>query len=193
MKLVPAQPHTNLSDEELLKRFRHSADNKWLGVLLERYTMLLFGVAMKYLKDRDNAQDAVQHVFLKSLTHLPEGDIINFKGWLYILTRNHCLQVLRDRSYNDVPDELIQQIPSTSDAVEEIRQKEYTLQQMEQAMQELNPEQRQVLNLFYLEKQSYQQIIEATGYTYMQVKSYIQNGKRNLKLQLQRKLGNNNR
>ena len=191
--MVPAQQHTNLSDEELLQRYRRSGHNQWLGILLERYTMLLFGVAMKYLKDRDNAQDAVQHVFLKSLTHLPEGDIINFKGWLYILTRNHCLQVLRDRSYNNVPDELIQQIPFTGDAVEEIRQKEYTLQQMEQAMQELNPEQRQVLGLFYLEKQSYQQIIEATGYTYMQVKSYIQNGKRNLKLQLQRKLGNNNR
>lgn len=190
--MVPA-PHTNLSDDELLQRYRQSGNNKWLGVLLERYTMLLFGVAMKYLKDRDNAQDAVQHVFLKSLTHLPEGDIINFKGWLYILTRNHCLQVLRDRSYNNVPDELIQQIPFAGDAVEEIRQKEYTLEQMEQAMEELNPEQRQVLDLFYLRKQSYQQIIEATGYTYMQVKSYIQNGKRNLKLQLQRKLGNNNR
>ena len=191
--MVPAQQHTNLSDEELLQRYRQSGQNQWLGILLERYTMLLFGVAMKYLRDRDNAQDAVQHVFLKSLTHFPEGDIINFKGWLYVLTRNHCLQVLRDRSYNNVPDELIQQIPSISDAVEELRQKEYTLQQMEQAMQELNPEQRQVLGLFYLEKQSYQQIIEATGYTYMQVKSYIQNGKRNLKLQLQRKLGNSNR
>ncbi len=56
------------------------------------------GVALKYLKDRTQAEDAVQQVFLKALTHLPQEEILNFKGWLYVLMRNHCLQQLRDKT-----------------------------------------------------------------------------------------------
>src|SRR4028119_913142 len=97
---MPAGPHHNtLSDDDLLLHYRRTGAAEWLGWLLQRYTVLLLGVGMKYLKDKDAAHDAVQAVFLKALTHLPQGEIQNFKGWLYILTRNHCLQQLRDRHH----------------------------------------------------------------------------------------------
>ena len=86
--------HTALTDEELLQRYRESGNAEWLGHLLQRYTMLMLGVALKYLKQKEQAEDAVQQVFYKTLTHLPEGEILNFKGWLYVLMRNHCLQLL---------------------------------------------------------------------------------------------------
>ena len=89
--------HTNLSDEELLEAWRAYGDNRYMGFLLQRYTALLLGVALKYLKDRSLAEDAVQQVFEKALKHLPKDEILNFKGWLYVLTRNHCLQQLRDK------------------------------------------------------------------------------------------------
>lgn len=169
---------TELSDDVLLSRFRKEGDNRWLGLLLERYTALLFGVAMKYLKDRDMAADAVQQIFLKTLTSLPDEPILNFRGWIYILMRNHCIQTLKERQRltMNLPPELM---PAAAE--DNNRQPAYTPAQLEIALQQLKPHQHQVLRLFYLEEQSYQQIMEKTGYSFLQVKSYIQNGKRNLK------------
>jgi RNA polymerase sigma-70 factor (ECF subfamily) len=186
--LLKDDSYISLSNEELLARYRETGDNQWLGNVLQRYTMLLLGVAMKYLRDKDEAQDAVQHVFLKSLTHLPKGEIQNFKGWLYVLMRNHCLQMLRDRTHK-AAEETVNHLSAPADGKDEIQWKEFTLDQLEQAMNDLNEEQRQVIVLFYLKKLSYQQITDHTGLTFMQVKSYIQNGKRNLKLLLLKRLG----
>lgn len=178
--------HTTLSDEELLLRFRSSGDNAWLGLLLQRYTLLLLGAAMKYLKDKEAAQDAVQQIFLKSLTSLPSGEIGNFKGWLYVLMRNHCLQFLRDRVHH-VPEELIQRLQAAEDYKEEAQAKEVTLTGMELALEDLVEEQRICVRAFYLQRKSYLRIMEETGFSFAQVKSYIQNGKRNLKIILSRR------
>jgi RNA polymerase sigma-70 factor (ECF subfamily) len=158
-------------------------------LLLQRYTLLLLGVAMKYLKDKELAQDAVQQIFLKALTHLPKDEIQNFKGWLYVLMRNHCLQYLRDRHHH-ADDLALDNVSATITDTEELKLKDYTLEQMNAALEELNEEQRKAVVLFYLKKQSYEQIMQQTGYSFAQVKSYIQNGKRNLKLILLKKLGN---
>jgi RNA polymerase sigma-70 factor (ECF subfamily) len=158
-------------------------------LLLQRYTLLLLGVAMKYLKDKELAQDAVQQIFLKALTHLPKDEIQNFKGWLYVLMRNHCLQYLRDMQYH-ADEAVLGNIPATAPDTEELKLKDHTIEQMNAALLELNEEQRRVVALFYLHKQSYEQIMQQTGYSFAQVKSYIQNGKRNLKLILLKKLGN---
>lgn len=181
LQLAPSAIHNAHTDEELLRRFRSTGDNAWLGILLERYTMLLLGVAMKYLKDKDAAQDAVQQIFLKSLTHLPAGEIGNFKGWLYVLMRNHCLQHLRDRVHL-AGEEAIHYIPAEADRREEALQHEATLSEMQSALQDLAPEQGACIRAFYLQRKSYQQIMAETGFSFAQVKSYIQNGKRNLKI-----------
>jgi RNA polymerase sigma-70 factor (ECF subfamily) len=180
------QNHKNLEDEELLRKYKATKDRELLGIALQRYTMLLLGVGMKYLKDRLQAEDAVQAVFLKVITSLPQEDILNFKGWLYILMRNHCLQLLRDKNRftaeidsNSIADE-----PTDKD---EQLKLEYTLEQMQAAIQQLATDQKVCVIGFYLQKKSYQQIMEETGFTFAQVKSYIQNGKRNLKIALERK------
>lgn len=178
-----------MTDEALLQAYRADSDNQWLGYLLQRYTALLFGVALKYLKDKAQAEDAVQQVFEKVLTHLPKDEILNFKGWLYILMRNHCLQQLRDKTHI-ADDAILKYVPASETDNEEIKWQEHTLQQMNEAIEELNEEQKRTITLFYLKKYSYEQVIEQTGYTFMQVKSYIQNGKRNLRGLLIKKLGN---
>jgi RNA polymerase sigma factor (sigma-70 family) len=181
--------HTNLSDEELLRAYRADKDSQWLGYVLQRYTTLLLGVAFKYLKDKALAEDAVQQVFLKVLTHLPQEEILNFKGWLYVLMRNLCLQQLRDKTH--IADEAaLAFVPARETDKDELQWQEQTLEQMNDAIEMLNEEQRKTIVLFYLKKQSYDQIIEQTGFSFMQVKSYIQNGKRNLKTFLLKKSGN---
>jgi RNA polymerase sigma-70 factor (ECF subfamily) len=178
--------HTDWSDEELILRYRQSGNNQWLGQLLERYTMLLLGVGMKYLKDRAQAQDAVQQVFIKAITNFPQEEIKNFKGWLYILMRNHCFGLLRSNTYL-VPEEALAYVPAPEDkSREELMSDERMLEELHTALHTLNEEQQVSIKLFYLERRSYKEIMERTNFTFEQVKSFIQNGKRNLKLALQK-------
>jgi RNA polymerase sigma-70 factor (ECF subfamily) len=181
--------HTGLSDEALIRAYQGDGDSKWLGYLLPRYTALLLGVALKYLKDQTLAEDAVQQVFLRVITNFPQEKILNFKGWLYVLMRNQCLQQLRDEPYHS-GEAAMADVPDTGTSKEDIALREYTLQQVNEALTMLNEEQRKSIELFYLKKCSYEQITEQTGYTFMQVKSYIQNGKRNLKTILEKRIHN---
>jgi RNA polymerase sigma factor (sigma-70 family) len=173
-----------MSDEELIQQFQLSGDNMWLGCLLERYTMLLLGIAMKYLKDKTQAQDAVQQVFVKVLSQFPAEDIRNFKGWLYIIMRNYCFGVLRSTTYNTNDDVLANIAAPESKSKDEWMSDERMRQQMNEALDTLPPEQQLSLKLFYLEQRSYKEIMEHTNFTFEQVKSFIQNGKRNLKIAL---------
>ncbi len=171
------------TDQALLDAYLQTGDNRWLGLLLERYTLLLLGVAMKYLKNREEAEDVVQQVFLKAVSQFSGDNIRNIGGWLYVLTKNQCLQVLRDRRpmvSTDITDSIRDQ-PVDKEALLHL---DHTLEQMEVALEKLNPEQRICITMFYLERKSYQQIMDQTGYNFAQVKSYIQNGKRNLKIML---------
>jgi len=183
---LPTGETTYKTDEELLSAFRKSGDNTLMGLLLQRYTMLLLGVAMKYLKEKSAAEDAVQHVFMKAISHLPKDDIQNFKGWLYVLMRNYCLQQLRDKHYH-TDEAILYNVSATEDDKEDRVWKEATLEAMQSAIMKLEPEQKLCIQLFYMQKQSYKQIMEQTKFTFEQVKSYIQNGKRNLKLILMQK------
>lgn len=158
---------------------------------MQRYTLLLLGVCMKYMKNEEEAKDCVQQVFLKAITELPKYKVEYFKSWIYMVARNHCLMRLRHlgRRTVDIDEKIM--IPDEEIKVNAHLEKENLLQAMSSSLDELNDEQKQCLTLFYLEKKSYQEIVEKTGFGMMQVKSYIQNGKRNLKLLLDKKLGSN--
>jgi RNA polymerase sigma-70 factor (ECF subfamily) len=181
---VPA--HTSLTDKELLQLFYADHNNQWLGFLLERYTLLLYGVSMKYLKNPEEAKDAVQQIFLKTITELHKYEVTYFSSWLYMIARNYCLMKLRDRKSPVKP---VESVASFLPAEEEpdLLNKEELLLQLETAMKELGPEQQRCVSLFYLQKKSYQEIADQTGFSLMQVKSYIQNGKRNLRLLIEKK------
>lgn len=176
-----------LGDQELLQRYYSDNDNEWLGILLQRYTMLLLGVCMKYLKNEEDAKDSVQQVFFKVINDLPKYKVEFFKSWLYMVTKNHCLMKLREKGkYTAEINEQLLAAPEEADSLKNAADKEVSLSNMELALQQLNTEQKVCVTLFYLEKQSYQQITASTGYSNMQVKSHIQNGKRNLKILMQR-------
>lgn len=182
--------HSHITDQELLEKFHADHDNEWLGILLQRYTLLLLGVCMKYLKNEEEAKDSVQQIFLKVIQELHKYKVEYFKSWLYMVAKNHCLMKLRDRQ-GKIATELTERLTATPDEETDrqaLLQNDHTLDLMEEALKELNPEQKQCVTLFYLEKKSYQEITEATGFSMLQVKSYIQNGKRNLKILIERKM-----
>ena len=186
--------YENIDDNELLNYYYQSKDQEWIGILLERYTMLLLGVCMKYLKNEEEAKDAVQQIFLKVLTEVSKYKIEYFKSWVYMVAKNHCLMKLRGhqgRYVKELKEEATIEQEETDKNDLLANEKTYTL--LEQSITELNAEQKQCVTLFYLQKNSYQQITEATGFSLMQVKSYIQNGKRNLRMLLEKKLKTENK
>lgn len=183
--------YDHISDNELLDYYYQSKDQRWIGILLERYTMLLLGVCMKYLKNEEEAKDCVQQVFLKVLTEVSKYRIDYFKSWLYMVAKNHCLMKLRNtqtKNQRELNDQTI--ITHQDTDKQAFLESEQTYALLEDAMEELSEEQKLCVTLFYLQKNSYQQISEKTGFAPMQVKSYIQNGKRNLRLLLEKKLKN---
>ncbi len=182
--------YNHITDQQLLERFYADRNNEWLGILLQRYTLLLLGVCMKYLKNEEEAKDSVQQVFLKVIQELHKYKVEYFKSWLYMVAKNHCLMKLRDRQ-GKIPAELTEKLTTTPEEETDrqaLVQNDHTLDLVEAGLKELNREQQQCVTLFYLQKKSYQEIAEETGYTMLQVKSYIQNGKRNLKIWVEKKL-----
>lgn len=182
--------HQHIADNELLENFYADKNNQWLGILLQRYTLLLFGVCMKYLKNEEEAKDAVQQVFLKVIAELQKYRVEYFKSWVYMVAKNHCLMKLRDRQ-GKMPAALPEQAVGPEEDNESKQNhlnKDRMLDMMTISLGELNREQKLCVTLFYLDKKSYQEIVDITGYTMMQVKSHIQNGKRNLKILMERKL-----
>jgi len=181
--------HKHITDHELLERFYTDRDNQWLGILLERYTLLLLGVCMKYLKNEEQAKDSVQQIFLKAITELNKYRVEYFKSWIYMVAKNHCLMQLRDKPGKNIV-EIKESIAVEGDVPdkESLLLNERTYQYMAEALKELHADQQLCVTLFYMEKKSYQQIAEQTGFSMMQVKSHIQNGKRNLRILIEKKL-----
>ena len=188
--MIRPDKHSDYSDQQLLENYYRDGDKQWLGYLLPRYTLLLLGVCMKYLKNEEEAKDCVQQVFLKAITELSKYRVEYFKAWIYMVAKNHCLMRLRDKQGKraiEINDVHVQQVDEVFEANPHI-EKDVLLNRMASALEQLNNEQKQCIILFYLEKRSYQEIVELTGFTLMQVKSYIQNGKRNLKIMLEKKI-----
>jgi RNA polymerase sigma factor (sigma-70 family) len=185
--------YNHITDQELLEKFHADHNNEWIGILLERYTLLLLGVCMKYLKNEDDAKDSVQQIFLKVIQELHKYKVEYFKSWVYMVAKNHCLMKLRDK-HGKIPSEINEKMMSAPEEETDrqaLLQNDHTLELMDEALKELNTEQKQCVTLFYLQKKSYQEINEMTGFTMLQVKSFIQNGKRNLKILIERKMKEN--
>lgn len=187
---LPSSNHINLSDAELLKQYYEDNDSEWLGILLQRYTLLLLGVCMKYLKQEEEAKDAVQQIFLKAIAELQKYPVTYFKSWLYMVARNYCLMLLRDNGKNNLPvnDFMVASTPDDNITKIEHQREDETYIALNEALNELNSEQKQCIDLFYLQKKSYNEIASLTGFSIMKVKSCIQNGKRNLKNRITKKM-----
>lgn len=178
------QKYRKYSDEELVVLIQQEQKIRCVGILYERYGHLVFGLALNYLKNKEDAQDLVSHVFENMYTKLQKHTVQHFKSWLYTLSKNECLMILRKKSTRGEIDLQESIIGEGSDNVQ-YEEKELQLELLEQQIVLLKPEQQQCIRLFYLEEKSYQQVSEELDLPLNKVKSAIQNGKRNLKLLLE--------
>jgi len=185
--MVSADSYKNLTDEELIGLYKKTGELDIVGELYNRYTALTFGVCLKYLKDREESRDAVMQIFEKLMVSLKEHEINQFKGWLYVTARNHCLMQLRAKKGKNF-EELSPFIMETGGDghLQEGPEIETNLSKLEKCIDGLGNEQKQCVQLFYLEQKCYKDITETTGFDLNKVKSHIQNGKRNLKICMER-------
>ncbi len=188
---ISSSYHTNTSDSELIEAYRSTKNLEVLGVLYKRYMHLVFGLCLTYLKDKDDSKDAVMQIFEVLVDEVPRFEIRNFKSWLYGVSKNHCLMKIRkDHSEKNRFEkfsaetfmESTQQLHPIDETGSEVLQVH-----LKDCIEQLKKEQRQCIELFYYKQHCYREIAEALKQDENKVKSYIQNGKRNLKICLESK------
>jgi RNA polymerase sigma factor (sigma-70 family) len=190
--LIYNEKYAHFSDIELITEFKNTGNNVFVGILYKRYSHLVLGLSLKYLKEEEEAKDAVMQIFEKLLVDLLKFNIEYFKSWLFVYSKNHCLMNIRSKKAK-LRKEMDLQINADSFMETDFNshlnseaQKEIQYSLLENAIDELNEDQRKCIKLFYLKERSYHEIVDDTGYTLNEVKSFIQNGKRNLKIKLEK-------
>lgn len=178
----------NITDEELLKRYCDSGDLVYFVEAYKRYMPLMYGVALKYLKRPEDAQDAVMQLFEELVVKIKEVEIQSFKAWLYTCIRNNCLMEIRKRSKNlsvSLDDSFMEFCDDFHLTV--VSESENREESLRECVESLPEKQRISVKYFFFDELSYKEVEERTGFSLKMVKSFIQNGKRNLKLCLERK------
>jgi len=189
-KNKPGELH-EMPDHELIQAYRKEENPEMISELFIRYTHLVYGICLKYFNDKEEAKDAVMEIFEGLITGIPEHEIRNFKNWLFSVSRNHCLMLLRKKKMIQFADDSFKEnnegivVESLDEMHQDKTRQEYAESELIIAMNQLKDEQRICLELVYLKEKSYQEVGEITGYTINEVKSYVQNGKRNLKIKLE--------
>ncbi|WP_316837541.1 sigma-70 family RNA polymerase sigma factor [Pedobacter nutrimenti] len=184
MKFIKNQHKINeKNDTELILQYKSSGDLEVLGALYNRYMHLVFGVCLNYLKDEEQSKDAVMQIFEELVVKLRIHEVQNFKSWLHVLARNYCLMAIRKSSKNNtvsLEETFVENSEFVHLDIDDTKEQQLTV--MEKCMETLPDEQRISVDLFYLQEKCYKEVAEITGYEMLKVKSYIQNGKRNLKI-----------
>ena len=173
---------TSFTDAELVQQYKQNNNIDTLGDLYSRYMDLVYGVCLKYLKVPDEAQDAVIIIFEELILKVKKYDIQSFKPWLYQVATNHCLMKIRSTKSNpkSTNEDIMHLVENTH--LEDVLAKEINLTLMEHCIEKLPTEQKLVVQLFYLKEQCYKQIAQDIQLDVQKVRSYIQNGRRNLKI-----------
>jgi RNA polymerase sigma factor (sigma-70 family) len=185
--------HSTKSDEELAAAYKLSGDKQLVGELFDKHVKTVYGVCLFYFRDKDIAKDAVMSIFEKLLVALTKHEVKNFKGWLSFVVRNYCISELRKNKQHIKVSEHYLDFEIKDPVLEEEEiiagvKDELLLNHLQECLPLLKENQRICVELFYLKNHSYQEIENLTTFTLNEVKSYIQNGKRNLKLFIQEKL-----
>ena len=180
--------HSTLTDQELVALFKKSEDLSVLGELYQRYMDLVYGVCLKYYKEPETAKDSVMQIFEELVSKLKKHEVENFRGWLHQVAKNHCLMQLRTpRNLKTVEfkSELVQSEENVH--LNGVLEKEENYKKLEYCLGTLTPEQQNAIRLFYLDGKCYNEITAITGMEWNQVRSFIQNGRRNLKICMDKK------
>ncbi len=186
---------SQLSDQELLGQYRQTANRELIGILYQRYLHLLLGVCRKYMSSSAEAEDRAMEIVEQLFDKLLKHEVIYFSSWLHMVARNHCLMYLRKQKHEpsnsiEFDDFLVNDMESVEEMHLSLDAKEIPAETViQEALDQLNDQQKICVQKFYLEDMSYAEIANITGFDINKVKSYIQNGKRNMRIFIERNHG----
>jgi len=177
-------------DQELVADYKKSGDKEILATLYQRYMDLVYGVCLKYFENSEEAKDATMTIYEELVTKLMKYEVDNFKGWLFTVAKTHCLMKIRSSSKRKT----ISIDPGLVQSSEEMHlngvfEQEAKLNELSKCIEALSPDQKQVVDLFYLQQKCYKDITALTGQDWNKVRSLIQNGRRNLKNCMEKSAG----
>ncbi len=184
MTFLKTNRSSPLDDQLLIRKFKDTGDHDHLTTLFERYLHLIYGVCLKYLKDEDDSQDATMQIYEKLNEALRRDEIEHFGSWLHVTVKNHCLMWLRAKKSREKRDQDFGSDVEISYSLHHNNEMDFdaSLSSLEKAIAKLPLEQKTCIDLFYLNQKCYQEIARVTGYDLKKVKSFLQNGRRNLKI-----------
>lgn len=183
MEFYRSSSASDTSDEVLISEYQSAGDSTALANLYGRYTEMIYYVCLRYLSDPDTSKDAVMQVFEHILVKAKTAKIENFGKWIYVVAKNHCLMILRSAKHKkEILTDNFVELTLPLHPEEDYNEKERRYSTLEDCIATLVDKQRESIRLFYLEEKCYKEIAESTGFSLNEVKSYIQNGKRNLKI-----------
>ena len=190
--IFPGKIYGKKTEEDLIAEFSSSHDPEVLGEFYSGYMHLVYGVCLKYLKDREESRDAVMNIFEKLITEIPKQKIENFRSWLYVVTKNYCLMQLRSVKTRELKYQEWTIDPGnfmeTSYDLHPVDKDDHAMDKaLADCIEKLKDEQKICIRQFYYESKCYSEIAKYLGVDEKKVKSYLQNGKRNLKLCLEEK------
>ncbi|MFK7808711.1 MAG: RNA polymerase sigma factor [Saprospiraceae bacterium] len=178
----------NMADEVLIREYQTTGNRQYFSILYQRYTHLVFGACLKYLRNTEEGKDMAMAIFEKLMTQPPKDEILAFKSWLHKYIQNECFYHLRKTASRGASfrkfEEMETRSAPTADNEGALRLEKEPAPPMKlgDAIRKLPKAQKECIRWFYLKEKSYKQIVEKTGYSESQVKSYLQNGKRRLKI-----------
>ncbi|WP_240627903.1 RNA polymerase sigma factor [Terrimonas sp.] len=171
------------TDTELLEKYKQTNNMQVLSALYQRHMELVYGVCLKYFKEQERSKDAVMSIFEELVQKLQVHEVSNFKSWLHTLTKNYCLMQLRtpkNLKTTEFNPDYMQSVETVH--LNGMLEKEEQFSKLGKCLDTLSPQQKETIELFYLKQKCYEEIVEITGHDWNKVRSYIQNGRRNLKI-----------
>ncbi len=195
MVLLLSSKRMNEADEALIQQYRKSGDKALVAELFNRYSAFVLAICMKYVKDKSLAEEITVEIFESLFSKLKRHKVDYFKTWLYSVARNHCLELLRKRGtrqrheadFEKERNAFMEYGDAEHPISEDKKQAEQEAELLKEALSELKPEQKECVELFYYQDKSYVEIVSITGHSLKKVKSYLQNGKRNLRIKMESK------
>lgn len=184
--MIFRKKHSDYSDNDLVYKYQKTQNAKYIGMLFDRYGSMTYGVCLKYFKNEADSQDATVKIFEKILEDLKRMQVKHFKSWLYRVTQNHCLMELRKKKPHSTSIDELEHILTEDASPNKYHEREIRLSALDKALHDLKPDQKKCVMLFYIDELSYKEVADKTGFTLKEVKSYIQNGKRNLRILLEK-------
>ncbi len=195
LKVRNIEPYHSLSDEELVAKFAQTKQQAYFEELYNRYLHLSYGVCLKMMKNEADSRDVVSDVFKTLYLKLPTANVQSFKAYVYAVSRNECIAKLRKRKSESKKMQEWQRTENTQNAFMEndglvaLSDVGPSMDKLvENAIARLGDEQRTCIHLFFYDNKSYKEIAAQTGYSEKHVKSFLQNGKRNLRIALEKEM-----